>query len=99
MAAHSSVLARRIPWTTDPGGLQSMGPQRVGLSDYHSFTCLTQLLYVCLPVCVPVCGENIQDLLVFEERNTVLSPIVTVYTLDLQDLFIHSISKLKFWTC
>ena len=30
MATHSSILARRIPWTEDPGGLQSMGPQRVG---------------------------------------------------------------------
>ena len=30
MAAHSSILARRIPWTEEPGGLQSMGLQRVG---------------------------------------------------------------------
>ena len=29
MATHSSVLARRIPWTEEPGGLQSMGSQRV----------------------------------------------------------------------
>ena len=30
MATHSSILARRIPWTEEPGGLQSMGLQRVG---------------------------------------------------------------------
>ena len=30
MASHSSVLAWRIPWTKKPGGLQSMGSQRVG---------------------------------------------------------------------
>ena len=30
MATHSSTLAWRIPWTEEPGGLQSMGPQRVG---------------------------------------------------------------------
>ena len=30
MAAHSSVLAWRILWTEEPGGLQSMGSQRVG---------------------------------------------------------------------
>ena len=30
MAAHSSFLARRIPWTEEPGGLQSMGSQRIG---------------------------------------------------------------------
>ena len=28
MAAHSSILAWRIPWTEEPGGLQSMGSQR-----------------------------------------------------------------------
>ena len=30
MATHSSILAWRIPWTEQPGGLQSMGSQRVG---------------------------------------------------------------------
>ena len=30
MATHSSILARRIPWTEESGGLQSMGSQRVG---------------------------------------------------------------------
>ena len=30
MAAHSSILAWRIPWTEEPGRLQSMGLQRVG---------------------------------------------------------------------
>ena len=30
MAHHSSILAWRIPWTEEPGGLQSMGSQRVG---------------------------------------------------------------------
>ena len=30
MATHSSILAWEIPWTEDPGGLQSMGLQKVG---------------------------------------------------------------------
>ena len=30
MAAHSSILSWRIPWTDDTGGLKSMGSQRVG---------------------------------------------------------------------
>jgi len=30
MATHSSTLAWRIPWTEEPGGLQSRGSQRVG---------------------------------------------------------------------
>ena len=29
MATHSGILAWRIPWTEEPGGLQSMGSQRV----------------------------------------------------------------------
>ena len=29
MATHSSILAWRIPWTEEPGGLQSIGSQRV----------------------------------------------------------------------
>ena len=34
-AAHSSILAWRIPWTEEPGGLQSMGSQsRTQLSDF-----------------------------------------------------------------
>ena len=30
MATHSSILAWRIPWTEEPGGLQSIGSQGVG---------------------------------------------------------------------
>ena len=30
IATHSSILAWTIPWTEEPGGLQSMGLQRVG---------------------------------------------------------------------
>ena len=32
MATHSSILAWKIPWMEDPGRLQSMGLQRVGLN-------------------------------------------------------------------
>ena len=30
METHSSILAWKIPWTEEPGGLQSMGSQRIG---------------------------------------------------------------------
>ena len=36
MATHSSILAWRIPWTEKPGGLQSMGSQRVGHDCFES---------------------------------------------------------------
>ena len=30
MVAHSSILAWKIPWTEEPGRVQSMGSQRIG---------------------------------------------------------------------
>ena len=57
MATHSSVLAWRIPWTEEPGRLQSMGSQRVGCNFHfhlcsleedkirHTWVCLSQ--HVC----------------------------------------------------
>ena len=30
MATHSSILAWRIPWTEEPGGLQATGSERIG---------------------------------------------------------------------
>ena len=40
MATHSSILAWEIPWTEEPGGLQSMGSQRAGhnLAIGHMFS-------------------------------------------------------------
>ena len=35
MATHSSILAWRIPWTEEPGELQSMGLQRAGHDSTH----------------------------------------------------------------
>ena len=38
MATHSSTFAWRIPWKEEPGGLCSMGSQRVGhncVTDFH----------------------------------------------------------------
>ena len=32
-ATHSSVLAWEIPWTEEPGGLQSMGSQRINTTE------------------------------------------------------------------
>ena len=38
MASHSSILACSIPWTEEPGGLQSMGLQRVR-GDWNDLAC------------------------------------------------------------
>ena len=46
MAPHSSILAGRIPWTEEPGGLQSMGSQRVrhDLANEHKHKCMTYIV-------------------------------------------------------
>ena len=47
MATHSSILDRRIPWTEERGGLQSMGLQRVGhdwATDTFTFQHLTKII-------------------------------------------------------
>ena len=39
MAAHCSILAWRIPWTEGPGGLQTMGSQRVDMTEASERAC------------------------------------------------------------
>ena len=41
MAPHSSTLAWKIPWTEEPGGLQSMGSLRVGHNRVTSLSLFT----------------------------------------------------------
>ena len=40
MATYSSILAWKIPWTEEPGGLQSIGLQRVGYNFSTEHTCM-----------------------------------------------------------
>ena len=37
METHSSVLAWKIPWTEEPDGLQSMGSQRIDITEFSFF--------------------------------------------------------------
>ena len=45
MATHSSILAWRIPWTEEPGGLQSTGSHRVG-HDWATITHIQHLIKI-----------------------------------------------------
>ena len=38
MATHSSILASKIPWAADPGGLQSMGLQELDTTEHAQMT-------------------------------------------------------------
>ena len=53
MAPHSGTLAWKIPWTEEPGRLQSVGSLRVGQDFHFSFSCIGEengnpLQYSCL---------------------------------------------------
>ena len=77
MATHSNILAWRIPWTKEPGGLQSMGTQRVE-SDWvtNSFSLLhlskwlsskslqirTSLVVQWIRACLPMQGTLVESL-------------------------------------
>ena len=57
MATHSSVLAWRIPWTEEPGGLQSMESQRVGHDWAHThmgaiYINICVYIFMCMYICV-----------------------------------------------
>ena len=43
-ATHSSILAWRIPWTEEPGGLQSVGSQKIGYDWVTNTTSIPAML-------------------------------------------------------
>ena len=61
MATHSSILAWRIPWTGEPGGLQSMGLQRVRrnwMTNTHTYTRAIHTWYTMKKVPWETSGED-----------------------------------------
>ena len=66
MATHSSILAWRIPCTEEPGGLQSMGLQRVGHDRATSQDLLINILLV-------KCGS---ELIEIKKKKTYLESLV-----------------------
>ena len=56
MAAHSSILTWRIPWTEEPGGLQSVGSQRVDMTEQLTHT------HFCYSESIPLYVHNKQFL-------------------------------------
>ena len=66
MATHSSILAWRIPGTGEPGGLPSMGSQRVG----HDWSDLAAAAYLIR------CGENVEHLHYHRQFSLSLSKLM-----------------------
>ena len=67
MTTHSSIFAWRIPWTEEPGRLQSIGLQRVG----HNFSLTVKFLGLGTRVCTTlyICSfwEQIYKVFVYTE--------------------------------
>ena len=63
MATHSSIHAWKIPWTEEPGGLQSKGSQRVG-HDWATSVCVCMIIYAwtSIPLKDLLLGAAIQEL-------------------------------------
>ena len=68
-ATHSSILAWRIPWTEDPGGLQPMGSQRTEATE-HS---IAFLIFTCFQLLaepfILSCPIRAQSIFVFYSSN------------------------------
>ena len=54
MTTYSSILAWKVPWTEEPGGLQSMGHERVGYNlatkHHHQLVADGSVMWQSLPV-------------------------------------------------
>ena len=60
MATYSSILACKVPWAEEPGGLQSCSPwgrRELDTTKHaHTHACMPYIgIYVCVCVCVCVC--------------------------------------------
>ena len=62
MEAHSSMLAWKISWTEEPGGLQSMGSQRVGDDCKSDMTYLLKIYLLYARSCAGVLPRLIQGI-------------------------------------
>ena len=63
MATHCSILAWRIPWTEEPGGLQSMGWQRIQHNwATNTFTFILCTLFSLSPAPCPICLHHSQSI-------------------------------------
>ena len=81
MATHSSILAWKIPWTEDPGRLQSMGSQRVR-HDWASSLNFTGIHTFVLYVCVSISALQVRYLYHFSRFHI----YVIIYDICFSDL-------------
>ena len=77
METHSSILSWRIPWTEEPGGLQSIGLQRVRHNWGDLARCVTIIIILPLKepieisITIPVLEEAKNDLTAYDVKSLV----------------------------
>ena len=82
MATHSSTLAWRIKWTEEPGGLQSMGSQRVG-HDWATYTHTHTHTQTHTQRCFSICKWiNVIHHVTKNDKNHMIIPIDAGKTFD-----------------
>ena len=100
----SSILAWKIPWTEEPGGLQFMESQSQTWLSNWAHTCITHMLYVVyLEVCICIC-LSLENILLFISRIvTVFRSIeftMNVFVLkDFLNSYISKFSRNDLYTC
>ena len=94
MATHSSSLAWRIPWTEEPGGLQSMGLQRVGhewvTNSFFSRT-LTWFLFIPLYFTILVLSSTV--LFIYSLTQIFIQQTAPQWAIQILKMIQHA-----FWT-
>ena len=96
MATHSSILAWKIPWTEEPGLLQSKGSQRVrhdwATNTWHPYDFLWQNVYLgLLPTFWLVCFSvtELYKLSVYFGNSVLVNCIICKYFLPFHRLSFH----------
>ena len=105
MAPHSSILAWEIPWVEKTGGLQSIGPEKVGYDWAHIFRTHYFVYYRCtikyiMTICNKIDGWDLNDhslhgfFLIKFLQFTYLNNLV--WSLDLLKLFMRNTGSMPF---
>ena len=90
MATHSSILAWEIPWTEEPGGLQSMGPQRVR----HDLVTNPQRHHRCHPQYLSLFNFVLTGNYIFKKK--ILTVFIFKFTVGSFSLLLVPVSFLTF---
>ena len=85
MATHSNILAWKIPWTEEPGGLQCIGTQRVGHDEATSLHYISIRMSKSRPLTTQNVSEDVE-----QQNSCLLLAAVKNGTATLEDSWVFS---------